>query len=124
LSKGEFEKEAAFKERVLLEINKREAQVIALQEKYRADVEARNKEVEKRINAKDSYADFMAKKYFESLMGGVMLKNAHYDPEKEMMYADLVSTQSDFSRPLAIPIPLANNEAETIKRYIDSNICL
>ncbi len=34
LSKGEFEKEAAFKERVLLEINKREAQVIALQEKY------------------------------------------------------------------------------------------
>jgi hypothetical protein len=57
------------------------------------DVEARNKEVEKRINAKDSYADFMAKKYFESLMGGVMLKNAHYDPEKEMMYADLVSAQ-------------------------------
>jgi hypothetical protein len=96
LSKGEFEKEAAFKERVLLEINKREAQVIALQEKYRADVEARNKEVEKRINAKDSYADFMAKRYFESLMGGVMLKNAHYDPEKEMMYADLVSTNRTF----------------------------
>jgi hypothetical protein len=121
LLKGEFEKEAAFKERVLLEINKREAQVIALQEKYRADVEARNTEVEKRINAKDSYADFISRKYFESLMGGVMLKNAHYDPEKEMMYADLVSARSDFSRPLAIPIPLANNEAETIKRYIDSD---
>jgi hypothetical protein len=121
LLKGEFEKEAAFKERVLLEINKREAQVIALQEKYRADVEARNTEVEKRINAKDSYADFIAKRYFESLMGGVMLKNAHYDPEKEMMYADLVSARSDFSRPLAIPILLANNEAETIKRYIDSD---
>ena len=121
LSKGEFEKEAAFKERVLLEINKRETQVVALQEKYRVDVEARNKDVEKRINAKDSYADFMAKKYFESFVGGVKLKNAHYDTEKEMMYADLVSTQSDFSRPLAIPIPLANNEAETIKRYIDSN---
>ncbi len=121
LSKGEFEKEAAFKERVLLEINKREAQVITLQEKYRADVEARNKEVEKRISVKDSYADFMARRYFESFVGGLMLQNAHYDPEKEMMYADLVSTQSDFSRPLAIPIPLANNEAETIKRYIDSN---
>lgn len=121
LSKGEFEKEAAFKERVLLEINKREAQVIALQEKYRADVEVRNKEVEKRVNDKDNYADFIAKKYFGLLIGGVMLKNASYDPEQEMMYADLVSTQSDFSRPLAIPIPLANNEAETIKRYIDYN---
>ena len=89
LSKGEFEKEAAFKERVLLEINKREAQVITLQEKYRADVEARNKEVEKRISVKDSYADFMARRYFESFVGGLMLQNAHYDPEKEMMYADL-----------------------------------
>jgi hypothetical protein len=122
LIKGEFEKEVAFKERVLLEINKREAQVIALQEKYRADVEARNKEVEKRINDKDSYADFMTKRYFDSLMGGVMLKNASYDPEKEMMYADLVSIKSDFSRPLAIPVPLANNEAKTIKRYIDLDV--
>jgi hypothetical protein len=119
LLKGEFEKEAAFKERVLLEINKREAQVIALQEKYRADVEARNKEIEKRINYKENYADLMTRRYFESFMGSVMLKNASYDPEKEILYADLVSTKSDFSRSLAMPIPLANDEAKNIKRHID-----
>ena len=122
--KGEFEKEATFKDRILLEINKREAQVIALQEKYRADVEARNKEIEKRINAKEKYADFITGRYFESFMGAVILKNTHYDPEKEMMYADLVSTGSDFSRSLAIPIPLANDEAETVKRIIDELIDL
>lgn len=119
LVKGEFEKETQFKERVLLEINKREAQVTALQAEYRSKVEARNKEAEKRLQLKDKYADFITKRYFKKMMGGVSLQNPQYDSEKEIMYVDMVSTNSDFTRPLAIHIPLANDEAKEIKEQIN-----
>jgi hypothetical protein len=122
LVKGEFEKEAAFRERVLLEVNKREEQVRALQEKYRNDVVRRNEIAAERLKQVEGFARFISRKRFEQILGAFILENPRYDAEAEIMYADLKSTNSDFTRQVAISVPIASGEmrpAEVLKNAIE-----
>lgn len=119
LTKSEYEKKSEFDRRVALESEKRSALVIEAQEKYRADVEARNSLLERRLLSQSTYARKATKAHLQEVLGELSTKNPRYDAEKELMYVDLQSTRSDFSRQMAIPIPMAGREAENFKEHLD-----
>jgi Caspase domain len=128
LVKGQFETKAMFDERVRTAMNERLIHINELQEKYRANVEDRNRIIEKltneyeediekirneQITKKEEISskinEFSRRAFFE-VMGVPILENPIYDAETEIMYVDLKASNAKYHKKLSLNVPLSNAE--------------
>ncbi|MDX9742522.1 MAG: caspase family protein [Arcobacteraceae bacterium] len=118
LVKDEFESKAEFNKRVAEETSKREAEIQKLQDEFRAKVEQRNKELEKRkANIEIKKKEFL----FESLalvMGNPKLSNPVFDAETNTMFVDVVMDGAEWKKKIAITIE-DRQEAKNFKNSIE-----
>jgi len=140
LVKGQFETKAMFDERVRKAMDERQIQIVDLQEKYREDVEERNKIIEKlTIEYEDDLEkikneqklkkeiltqkinEFSQKAFFE-IMGVPILENPVYDAETEIMYVDLKASNADYLKRISINVSLSI--AENLFNNIESKFAM
>jgi len=133
--KNEYETKAQFQDRVNKGIEQREAKIKQLQAKYREDVEKRNKKVEaitkkylaevEMVKAEQEYKKTQIqskikewqKNAFKVVMGGFEFKKRSYDAESETMYLTMKAKMADYSKKVAIKVPLsmAKSFGENVK---------
>lgn len=118
LVRDEFETSEAFNRRVDAERKKREAAIYKQQQEFRRQVERRNELINSRQAQRDAYADRLARQATLDALGRLVLRNPEYDADDGLMYVDVVSTKSDFSRRLAFTVPIVNDQAKNLKQRI------
>ncbi len=121
LVKGKFEKTITFEKRVEQARAEREEYVKSLEESYKQKVLAYNKEVKhitdnynKKIsslkNNIDSITAEAMREAYGTVYGKPSLSATDYDADNEMLYAKLTSSRGDFSKKVAIKVPVDKAE--------------
>ena len=123
--KDEYETKVQFQDRVNKGIEQRETKIKQLQAKYREDVEKRNKKVEaitkkylaevEMVKAEQKYKKTQIqskikewqKNAFNVVMGGFEFQKRSYDAESETMYLTMKAKMADYSKKVAIKVPLS-----------------
>lgn len=79
-------------------------------EDYNNNVEKYNASLEWEIRSRKERAEMMRSEFLVSeikgALGKLLIENLNYNADEQIYYADLVSTESNYSTPIAIEIPL------------------
>ncbi len=104
LVKSQFETKKEFEQRVENTRAKREKEIEQLQDKYRRDVELRNKKLEeRRANVENKRLELM-QEYINTLFGKPLLKSLTYDAEAQTAFGEIYGENSDFSEKISFKI--------------------
>lgn len=130
LTKGKYEKTAAFEERVKVEKKSRIKQIKDLEAEYAKEVQAYNSEVKRltddynnkvAIKQKDIHKitlGAMAKAYATVYGKPYLEEGLKYDADSERFYGVVKSSKGGFSESVAINVPL--QEAESFEKNLNS----
>lgn len=120
--KGEFETKKQFQERVNETLAQREKQIKELQKKYREDVEARNKIVQKNtelyaleienVKQEQAYKKSVLKQKiqefqeaaFKMITGGFEFEKRSYDAESNTLYLTVKAKRANFNKKISLHI--------------------
>ncbi|OCL95758.1 caspase family protein [Aliarcobacter thereius] len=104
LVKSQFETKKEFEQRVENTRAKREKEIEQLQDKYRKDVELRNKKLEeRRANVENMRLELM-QEYINTLFGKPLLKSLTYDAETQTAHGEVYGARSDFKQNISFKI--------------------
>ena len=104
LVKSQFETKKEFEQRVEKIRAKREKEIEQLQDKYRRDVEFRNKKLEeRRANVENMRLELM-QEYINTLFGKLTLKSLTYDAETQTAFGEIYGKNSSFSEKISFKI--------------------
>ncbi|AZL53363.1 hypothetical protein EI285_01765 [Aliarcobacter skirrowii] len=104
LVKSQFETKKEFEQRVENTRVKREKEIEQLQDKYRRDVELRNKKLEeRRANIENMRLELM-QEYINTLFGKPLLKSLTYDAETQTAFGEIYGETSSFSEKISFKI--------------------
>ena len=104
LVKSQFETKKEFEQRVENTRAKREKEIEQLQDKYRRDVELRNKKLEeRRANIENKRLELM-QEYINTLFGKLTLKSLTYDADTQTAFGEIYGETSSFSEKISFKI--------------------
>ena len=104
LVKSQFETKKEFEQRVENTRAKREKEIEQLQDKYRRDVELRNKKLEeRRANVENKRLELM-QEYINTLFGKPLLKSLTYDADTQTAFGEIYGETSSFSEKISFKI--------------------
>ncbi|MDX4061090.1 caspase family protein [Aliarcobacter skirrowii] len=104
LVKSQFETKKEFEQRVENTRAKREKEIEQLQDKYRKDVELRNKKLEeRRANVENMRLEFM-RNHINTFFGKLILKSLTYDAETQTAFGEIYGETSSFSEKISFKI--------------------
>jgi hypothetical protein len=143
LVKGKFETTADFEKRIEIEKQKREAYILKLENAYMQAVleyNRQNKEQTQRYNEKietlkknlDAITIQAMSEAYNMVYGTPKLEAIDYDADNELFYGNLLSSKGNFSKKVAIKVPLnmakafydASKEPKVIFNYQDNQVFL
>ncbi|MDX4038461.1 caspase family protein [Aliarcobacter skirrowii] len=104
LVKSQFETKKEFEQRVENIRVKREKEIEQLQDKYRRDVELRNKKLEERIANIENMRLKLMQEYINTLFGKLILKSLTYDAETQTAFGEIYGETSSFSEKISFKI--------------------
>ncbi|MDX4026066.1 caspase family protein [Aliarcobacter skirrowii] len=104
LVKSQFETKKEFEQRVENTRANREKEIEQLQDKYRRDVELRNKKLEeRRANIENKRLELM-QEYINTLFGKLTLKSLTYDADTQTAFGEIYGETSSFSEKISFKI--------------------
>ena len=118
LVKGRFEKTSQFQKRVKTVKQKREAYITTVENEYKKKVLEYNRKTQEltdlynkkvaylKNNSEKVTAEAMSKAY-DVVYGMPQLTAIDYDADNELFYAELTSSKGNFSKKVAIKVPLS-----------------
>jgi hypothetical protein len=123
LKKSEFESTRSFRARVEKAQIKRKERILALQNEYRRQVEARNEkiaEAEKIAKIRKESIPAIKKLFLydamNAVLGGFKISNPKYNADKELMYVTLKAKKANYKKNIAFRIP----EGKTAKDFYEN----